>query len=108
MSPNSRRHRSRSAAKHIGMSPSWLAKRRMAGLPPAYLKLGKSVIYDEDELDRFLATCRRRSTSESDQAEQKKVDAPHGPRATRGPNEPKIAGATVVTAAGVASAPGGA
>jgi hypothetical protein len=96
MPHNSRRHRSRSAAKHIGMSSSWLAKRRMAGLPPAYLKLGKSVIYDEDELDRFLATCRRRSTSESDQAEQKNVNAPPGPRVAREPNESKVS----VTSAG--------
>ncbi len=89
MFPNSRRHRSRSAAKHIGMSPSWLAKRRMAGLPPAYLKLGKSVIYDEDELDRFLAACRRQSTSEPDGAEQKKAD-PISRTATK-PGEPKFA-----------------
>ena len=91
MSPNSRRHRSRSAAKHIGMSPSWLAKRRMAGLPPAYLKLGKSVIYDEEELDRFLAACRRQSTSEPDGAEQKKTDRYPISRTATEPGESKFA-----------------
>jgi hypothetical protein len=71
MPHNSRRHRS--AAKHIGMSSSWLAKRRMAGLPPAYHKVGKAVVYDEDEPDRFLATCQRQSTSEPDHLEQKRA-----------------------------------
>src|SRR5437870_5064316 len=91
MFPKSRRHRSRSAAKHIGMSPSWLAKRRMAGLPHAYLKLCKSVINDEDELDRFLAACRRQSTSEPDSAEQKKADRYPISRPATEPVEPKFA-----------------
>ena len=53
----------------------------MAGLPPAYLKLGKIVIYEEEELDRFLAACRRRSTSEPDHAQQREVDAISGHQA---------------------------
>jgi len=73
------------------MSPSWLAKRRMAGLPPAYLKLGKSVIYDEEELDRFLAACRRQSTSEPDGAEQKKPDRYPISRTATEPGESKFA-----------------
>ncbi len=88
---SSRRHRSHSAGKHIGMSSSWLAKRRMAGLPPAYYKLGKSVIYDEDELDRFLAACRRQSTSEPDGAEQKKADRYPISRIATEPGESKFA-----------------
>jgi hypothetical protein len=62
----------------------------MAGLPPAYLKLGKSVIYEEAELDRFLATCRRQSTSEPDRLEENKADAPPGPRAAVEPSGGKI------------------
>ena len=61
----SRRHRTRSAACYLGVSESWLAKRRLRGVAPEYLKLGKTVVYDQDELDRFLAACRRKSTSES-------------------------------------------
>jgi hypothetical protein len=71
----------------------------MPGLPPprhfptlpAYLKIGKSVIYDEDELDRFLAACRRHSTSEPDDAEQKNVDRLLTPRAATDSGEPQIA-----------------
>jgi hypothetical protein len=63
---SSRRHRTRSAARYLGVSESWLAKRRIVGLAPGYLKLGKTVVYDEDELDRFITSCRRRSTSEAD------------------------------------------
>ena len=46
-------------------SSSTLAKRRLAGLPPRFLKIGRSVRYDKAELEKFLDTCRRRSTSES-------------------------------------------
>jgi len=63
----------------------------MAGLPPAYYKLGKSVIYDEDELDRFLAACRRQSTSEPDGAEQKKADRYPISRIATEPGESKFA-----------------
>jgi hypothetical protein len=49
----------------LGVSESWLAKRRIVGLPPGYVKLGKTVVYDQDELDRFITACRRRSTSEA-------------------------------------------
>lgn len=63
----------------------------MAGLPPAYLKLGKSVVYDEGELDRFLATCRRRSTSEPDNAEQKTGESHPGSGAAIEPGGFKLA-----------------
>jgi hypothetical protein len=61
-----RRHRTRSAAQYLAVSESWLAKRRLAGLPPGYLKFGKTVVYDQEELDRFISSCRRRSTSEAE------------------------------------------
>jgi predicted DNA-binding transcriptional regulator AlpA len=53
------------AATYIGLSESTLAKRRLYGLPPEYLSLGgRAVGYTIDELDRWLETCRRRSTSQ--------------------------------------------
>ena len=52
----------------------------MAGLPPTYLKVGKIVLYEEDELDRFLVTCKRQSTSEPDRVEQKRAASPPAPR----------------------------
>jgi len=59
-----RRFRVRKAAEYIDMSTSWLAKRRMRGDPPAFLKIGRAVVYDQGELDAWLRSCRRQSTSE--------------------------------------------
>jgi len=63
----------------------------MAGLPPAYLKIGKAVLYDEIELNQFLAACRRQSTSEPDGAEQKIPGLPPAPRAASEPGGSKVA-----------------
>ncbi len=57
------------AAKYIGLSKSTLAKRRLYGLRPEYLSLGgRAVGYAIDELDRWLETCRRQSTSQAEGA----------------------------------------
>ncbi len=61
--PSRRLHRKR-AAEYLGLSVSWLDKARLRGDGPVFLQIGSRVIYDEDDLDRFLAECRRRSTSE--------------------------------------------
>ena len=54
------------ASAYIGLSESTLAKRRLYGLPPEYLSLGgRSVGYAIDQLDAWLETCRRQSTSQS-------------------------------------------
>jgi predicted DNA-binding transcriptional regulator AlpA len=53
------------AASYIGLSESTLAKRRLYGLPPAFLKLGgRAVGYAIDDLDSFIESGRRRSTSQ--------------------------------------------
>jgi predicted DNA-binding transcriptional regulator AlpA len=59
-----RRLRPLAASAYINMSTSWLAKRRMKGEPPRYLKLGRSVNYDVSDLDDLIAASRRSSTSE--------------------------------------------
>jgi predicted DNA-binding transcriptional regulator AlpA len=60
-----RRLRPPAAAEYLSMSEDWLAKRRMKGEPPRYLKLGgRSIAYDLSDLDDFIAASRRRSTSE--------------------------------------------
>jgi len=62
------------AALYTGLSESTLAKRRLYGLPPRYLSLGNRAIgYAIDDLDAWLETCRRQSTSQS-------VKVPDGPR----------------------------
>ena len=53
------------AANYLGLSPSTLAKRRLYGLPPRYLSLGgRAVGYLIDDLDAWLESCRRESTSQ--------------------------------------------
>jgi predicted DNA-binding transcriptional regulator AlpA len=66
--PVSRRFRARMAAEYLGVSASTLAKWRMRGDPPTYRKLGRVVVYDQGDLDEWLASCRRRSTSEPEPA----------------------------------------
>lgn len=52
------------AAAHLGLSKSTLDKLRLTGGGPAFLKLGKVVVYDPADLDEWLASKRRHSTSE--------------------------------------------
>ena len=57
--------RPREAAKYIGLAPATLAKRRMRGDRPHFVRLGlKSVGYEITELDAFVAGGRRSSTSD--------------------------------------------
>ena len=57
--------RASEAAKYTGLTESTLAKRRLYGLPPSFLKLGgRAVGYAIDDLDAWLETCRRKSTSQ--------------------------------------------
>lgn len=52
------------AAEHIGLSVSTLNKLRVFGGGPVFLKLGRRVKYDVADLDAWLASRRRRSTSD--------------------------------------------
>lgn len=56
--------RTEAAARYCGLSESTLHKLRCTGSGPEYLKLGgKIVVYDQDDLDAWLDTHRRKSTS---------------------------------------------
>jgi predicted DNA-binding transcriptional regulator AlpA len=57
--------RTTDAAKHLGVSTSYLEKRRHAGLPPRYIKLGRTVAYREGDLIAWIESNARQSTSES-------------------------------------------
>jgi predicted DNA-binding transcriptional regulator AlpA len=52
------------AARHTGLSVSKLNKLRVFGGGPVFLKLGRRVAYDVTDLDAWLASRRRRSTSD--------------------------------------------
>jgi hypothetical protein len=47
------------AARHLGVSPSWLNKSRMTSTGPVYLKLGGAVRYALPDLEVWLAGQRR-------------------------------------------------
>ncbi len=51
------------AAAHIKSTTSTLAKKRLTGDGPPYTKFGRNVLYAKRDLDEFLASRRRLSTS---------------------------------------------
>jgi excisionase family DNA binding protein len=52
------------AASYVGLSASTINKLRVFGGGPSFLKLGKRVVYDKRDLDAWLESKRRRSTSD--------------------------------------------
>lgn len=64
---NTTKLRAPAAAEYLGLSTSTLAKMRLRGDGPVYMKAGRRVVlYDADDLDAWLESRRRRSTSEPD------------------------------------------
>jgi predicted DNA-binding transcriptional regulator AlpA len=51
------------AAEYLGLAASTLNKLRLTGGGPEYIKLGKVVVYDPTDLDAWLSSKRRSSTS---------------------------------------------
>jgi predicted DNA-binding transcriptional regulator AlpA len=48
----------------LGLSTSWLAKARLRGDGPRYVKLGRAVRYPESYVREFIRSRTRSSTSE--------------------------------------------
>ncbi len=55
----------RGASGYAGPSPSKLEKLRVTGGGPKYIKIGRRVYYDPDDLDEWLSAQKRLSTSAS-------------------------------------------
>jgi predicted DNA-binding transcriptional regulator AlpA len=53
------------AAVYCGSTKSTFEKYRVKGIGPAFIKIGSRVVYDEADLDAWLAARRRLSTSDS-------------------------------------------
>jgi hypothetical protein len=51
------------AAEWLGMSRSWLQKGRVYGYGPVATMLGRRVLYDARDLERYLATRKQANTS---------------------------------------------
>ncbi len=52
------------AATFLGLSPRTLERFRVEGRGPAFLKLGRRVVYSRDDLVKWAEGQRRRSTSD--------------------------------------------
>jgi predicted DNA-binding transcriptional regulator AlpA len=52
------------AANFLHLSESWLAKGRMRGDGPPYVKLGRAIRYSEDALVQWMKSRQRLSTSD--------------------------------------------
>ena len=52
------------AAHRLRVSHSWLAKARVRGDGPPFLKIGRAIRYSETALARWLRSQQRQSTSE--------------------------------------------
>ena len=57
--------RPKQAAAYLKSSESTLAKKRLKGNGPTYTKFGRLVLYAKQDLDEFLASRRRLSTSDA-------------------------------------------
>ena len=64
------------AAAFVGLGVSSLEKLRVTGGGPAFLKIGRRVVYDARDLEQWLAKHKRSSTSDICASE---FEAPGGP-----------------------------
>jgi predicted DNA-binding transcriptional regulator AlpA len=51
-------------AKLLGVSQSWLAKSRLTGTGPRFIKIGRAVRYARSAVREFILSRQRHSTSE--------------------------------------------
>ena len=64
MNPLARKLTASEAAAYLQIAASTLAKMRLTGKGPVYMKLGaRRVVYDVADLERWASACRRESTS---------------------------------------------
>jgi len=56
--------RSQEAAVYTGFSQSTLEKLRVYGGGPLYIRIGRVVVYDPNDLDQWLSSHKRSSTAE--------------------------------------------
>lgn len=52
------------AASYTGLAESTLAKMRVSGTGPSFIRASRAILYDPDDLDAWLSARKVRSTSE--------------------------------------------
>lgn len=53
------------AGSYLSLSPQRLARLRLEGRGPVFCRDGRSILYRIEDLDRWLASSRRASTSDT-------------------------------------------
>ena len=56
--------RTQAASHYTGLAESTLEKMRVRGDGCPFIRIGRAVLYDPDDLDAWLAANRRKSTSD--------------------------------------------
>ena len=64
MTKNTELYDTAQGASYLGISKGTLPAWRMRGVGPRFLKVGALVYYTKRELDAYLASCTRNSTSD--------------------------------------------
>ena len=65
------------AARYLGLSASTLAKMRLTGSSPKFLKLGRRVVYRRIDLDTWLESRVARDTSDAEARLPKSLTGEH-------------------------------
>lgn len=52
-------------AEHLRVSMSWLAKSRLSGDGPPFIKAGRTVLYDVADIEAWAQKLKRKSTSQT-------------------------------------------
>lgn len=52
------------AADYLNRTPNWLAKQRCYGCGPVFVKLGRRILYDPNDLEDWVDRQKRSSTSD--------------------------------------------
>lgn len=55
----------RGAAAYLGLTENYIAKLRVTGTGPTYIKIRGRILYSPDDLDDWLNAHKRTSTSEA-------------------------------------------
>ena len=63
---NSKRLNTKQAAEYLGLAEQSLHNRRHLRLQPDYIKIGKSVRYDTQDLDKFIESNRIKLSAQED------------------------------------------
>lgn len=66
------RYNVKQAADYLGLAKSTLDHYRTAGNGPRFIKLGRKVVYDSADLDRWLNEHKRSSTSDQPQLRRRR------------------------------------